>query len=68
MQVLDQGHLLWGMSQLFIKEFMDTTTTTSHAKGEILIHEGDPASHFYTLIQGSIKLGIGETARSEGMI
>ncbi len=63
MQVIDQGHLLWGMSQLFIKEYMDTTTTTSHAKGEILFHEGDPARHFYTLIEGSIKLGIGETGQ-----
>ena len=61
MQIIDQGDLIWGLPHLFVKTFMDITTKKSYEKGQIVFHEGDDASFFYTLIQGSVKLSIGET-------
>ncbi len=59
--IIDQGDLLWGMSMIFVKEFMDITIKESHEKGEFLFREGDQATHFYTLITGRVKLSTGKT-------
>lgn len=59
--IIDQGDLLWGMSMIFVKEFMDITIKESHEKGEFLFSEGDQATHFYTLITGRVKLSTGNT-------
>lgn len=63
MQKIDQGDLIWGMPHLFVKAFMDITTKKSYEKGQIIFSEGEEAAFFYTLIQGSVKLSIGETGR-----
>lgn len=56
---IDQGDLLWGMSMIFVKEFMDNTIKESFEKGEIIFREGDRADYFYTLIAGHVQLAIG---------
>lgn len=61
MQKIDQGDLIWGMPHLFVKAFMDITIKKSYEKGQIIFREGEEAAFFYTLIQGSVKLSIGET-------
>jgi len=61
MPKIDQGDLILGLPHLFVKTFMDITIRKSYDKGQIVFLEGDSASFFYTLIQGSVKLSIGET-------
>ncbi len=33
----------------------------SHAKGDVLFREKDPALYFYVLLNGRVKLGVGES-------
>jgi CRP/FNR family transcriptional regulator, cyclic AMP receptor protein len=63
MQKIDQGDLILGLPHLFVKTFRDITIKKSYDKGQIVFFEGDKASFFYTLIQGSVKLSIGETGQ-----
>ena len=55
-----QSDLFGGMNRNFVKEIMDVAEKESHQKGHFLFKEGDPATYFYILIQGRIKLTIGE--------
>ncbi|MBW2604745.1 MAG: cyclic nucleotide-binding domain-containing protein [Deltaproteobacteria bacterium] len=55
-----QSDLFWGMSRNFVKEVMNTAEKESHHKGHFLFNEGDPATYFYILIKGCVKLTIGE--------
>jgi CRP-like cAMP-binding protein len=61
--LIDQADLLWGMDKLFVKEFMGITTTVQFEKGDIVFREADPAGHFYTLIEGRVRLFVGEPPR-----
>lgn len=54
-----QSDLFWGMSSNFVKKVMKAAEKESHPKGHFLFHEGDPATYFYILIKGRIKLSIG---------
>ena len=56
-----QSELLMGTSMDFIKKFMDMSQMVSHAKGDVLFREKDPALHFYVLLNGRVKLGVGES-------
>jgi len=58
-----QSELLMGTSMDFIKKFMDISQMVSHAKGEVLFREKDPALYFYVLLNGRVKLGVGEGDR-----
>ena len=52
-----------GTSMDFVKKFMDISQMTSYAKGDILFHENDPARYFFILLNGCVKLSIGETGQ-----
>ena len=43
---IKQSELFMGTSMDFVKKFMDISQMTSHAKGEILFREYDPAGFF----------------------
>ena len=58
-----QADLFWGMSRNFVKEIMNVAEKESYQKGHFLFHEGDPATYFYILIKGRIKLTIGEVGQ-----
>ena len=58
---IKQSELLMGTSMDFIKRFMDMSKMISHEKGDILFREKDPALHFYILLNGRVKLGVGES-------
>ena len=58
-----QADLFWGMSRTFVEEIMKAAEKESHPQGHFLFHEGDPASYFYILIKGRIKLSIGEVGQ-----
>jgi CRP-like cAMP-binding protein len=60
---IKQSELLMGTSMDFIKKFMDMSQMVSHAKGEVLFREKDPALYFYVLLNGRVKLGVGERDR-----
>ena len=58
-----QADLFWGMSRNFVKKIMDVAEKESYQKGHFIFHEGDPATYFYILIKGRIKLTIGEVGQ-----
>jgi CRP-like cAMP-binding protein len=55
-----QSELFMGTSMDFVKKFMDISQMTSHAKGEILFRENDPARFFYILLSGCVILSVGK--------
>ena len=60
---IKQADLFWDMDRDFVKEVMDVAVKDSHKKGDFLFHEGSPASYFYILIKGHVKLVIGEVGQ-----
>ena len=57
---VNQSELFMGTSMDFVKKFMDVSQMTSHAKGEMLFRENDPARYFYILLNGCVKLSVGK--------
>jgi CRP-like cAMP-binding protein len=47
----------------FVKKFMDISETSSHREGEILFRENDPAKFFFILLNGCVKLSVGEAEK-----
>jgi len=60
---IQQSDLFWGMNRDFVKEVMNIGEKESYQKGDFLFREGDPATNFYILIKGRVKLTIGETGQ-----
>ena len=58
---IKQSELLMGTSMDFVKKFMDISQMISHEKGDILFREKDQARYFYVLLNGRVKLGVGES-------
>ena len=58
-----QSELLLGTSMDFVKKIMEISRMMSHEKGAVLFHENDPARFFYILLNGRVKLSIGEGRR-----
>ncbi len=57
---IKQSELLQGTSMDFVKKFMDISQMISHEKGDVLFREKDQAQYFYVLLNGRVKLGVGE--------
>jgi len=60
---IQQSDLFWGMNRDFVKEVMNIAEKESYQKGDFLFREGDPATNFYILIKGRVKLTIGEAGQ-----
>jgi CRP-like cAMP-binding protein len=60
---IKQADLFLGVSHHFVKDVMAISVKESYAEGAFLFHTGDPATHFYILMQGRVKLGLGETGQ-----
>jgi len=58
---IQQADLFWGLKRDFVKELMDIAEKESYKKGLFIFHKGDPATNFYILIKGRVKLSIGDT-------
>jgi CRP-like cAMP-binding protein len=57
---IDQADLFEGMDRFFIQDFMALTVIERYAKGDFIFHVGDKAEFFYTLIEGCVKISIGD--------
>lgn len=57
---IKQSDLFKGTSMHFVKKFMDISEMSSHKKGEVLFRENDPAKCFFILLNGCVKLSVGE--------
>ena len=57
---IKQSALFTGTSMDFVKKFMDISELSSHKKGEVLFRENDPADFFFIVLNGRVKLSIGE--------
>jgi CRP-like cAMP-binding protein len=57
---IKQSELFRGTSMDFVKKFMDISEMSSHQKGEVLFSEKDPAKFFFILLNGCVKLSVGE--------
>ncbi|MGD9042103.1 MAG: Crp/Fnr family transcriptional regulator [Desulfobacterales bacterium] len=57
---IKQSELFAGTSMDFVKKFMDISEMSSHKKGEMLFSEKDPAKFFFILLNGRVKLSVGE--------
>ena len=57
---IQQSDLFRNMEHEIIKAFMDISEKQDVAVGEILFREGDPATHFYVMLKGAIKLSLKE--------
>ena len=57
---IKQSALFTGTSMDFVKKFMDICEMSSHKKGEVLFRENDPAKFFFILLNGRVKLSVGE--------
>ena len=60
---LKQKDLFGSLSKDFVNEIMNSAETQSHQTGEMLFHKGDPAGWFFVLLNGRIKLSLGQTGR-----
>jgi CRP-like cAMP-binding protein len=47
----------------FVKKIMDICRMVSHEKGDILFNENDEARNFYILLNGRVKLSVGEAGQ-----
>jgi CRP-like cAMP-binding protein len=59
-----QSDILRGLDENFITKFMKMAKQEPCTPGHILYKEGDRADHFYILINGCVKLSIGETGHT----
>ena len=50
-----------GMGKDFTLDAMKMAEKLNNNKGDVLFHAGDPASHFYDLVKGSVRLSLGQT-------
>jgi CRP-like cAMP-binding protein len=57
---IKQSDLFRGTSMDFVKKFMDISEMSSYQKGEVLFSEKDPAKFLYILLNGCVKLSVGE--------
>jgi CRP-like cAMP-binding protein len=58
--LIEQGDFLWGMDRAFIKDFMALSAKVHFKKETIVFQEGDKANHFFTLVEGRVRLRTGE--------
>jgi CRP-like cAMP-binding protein len=59
---LKEADLFMGLSQETMSEISKIMVEESHDKGAVLFSEGDPAQHFYVLMEGRVRLALGKEA------
>jgi CRP-like cAMP-binding protein len=59
-----QSDLFKGLSEGFVKKFMEIGEKEIYKTGHTLFHEGDPAGYFFVLLEGGVRITIGETGQT----
>ena len=57
---IQQADFFYGTSMSFARSIMKIADKVSFAAGETIFTEGDPAEHLYVLIEGRVRIMIGE--------
>jgi CRP-like cAMP-binding protein len=57
---LKSADIFLGMGKEFVTQALDISTRLSRVEGDFLFHLNEPASHFYILLKGKIKLSLGK--------
>jgi CRP-like cAMP-binding protein len=56
---LDTAYLFEGVNERTRKKILDTAREESHAAGDFLFHQDDPARDFYILEEGRVRISVG---------
>jgi len=56
---IDTAYLFEGMREETRKMILQTAREESHAQGDILFHQDDPARNFYILTEGRVRISVG---------
>jgi CRP-like cAMP-binding protein len=56
---IDTAYLFQGLSAETRKKILDTAVEESHAQGDLLFHQDDPALNFYILTEGRVRISVG---------
>jgi CRP-like cAMP-binding protein len=58
---VQQANFFFGTSMTFANEIMKTAARESHPVGTVIFKEGEAADHFYVLLEGRVRISIGES-------
>jgi CRP-like cAMP-binding protein len=58
---VQQANFFFGTSMTFANEIMKTAVRESHPTGTVIFKEGEVADHFYVLLEGRVRISIGES-------
>jgi CRP-like cAMP-binding protein len=61
--IIKQADLFYGLNHNFIKDLMAIAVRSSCLKGDVIFRSEEPATHFYILIQGCVRLRLGRAGR-----
>jgi CRP-like cAMP-binding protein len=61
--IIKQADLFYGLNHNFIKDLMAIASRTSCVKGDVIFRSNEPATHFYILIQGCVRLRLDHAGR-----
>jgi CRP-like cAMP-binding protein len=55
----DTAYLFEGMHEETRKKILESAIEESHARGDLLFHQDDPAINFYILVEGRVRISVG---------
>ena len=58
---LKMSDFFMGMGRDFTMEVLDISQKLSQKEKDVLFQKGDPATHFFVLLKGRVKLSLGDT-------
>ena len=56
---IDKAYLFEGMNEETRKKILEGAIEESHAQGDFLFHQDDPARNFYILSEGRVRISVG---------
>jgi CRP-like cAMP-binding protein len=56
---IDKAYLFEGMHEETRKKILESAIEESHAQGDFLFHQDDPARNFYILSEGRVRISVG---------
>ncbi|MFZ0133029.1 MAG: cyclic nucleotide-binding domain-containing protein [Desulfobacterales bacterium] len=61
--IINQADLFHGLNHNFIKDLMAIASRASCVAGDMIFAAGEPADHFYILVQGCVRLRVDPAGR-----